>query len=76
MIVTSGVGRLKTIAPHKINVRFLEVAWGFAKFSAFFLVVLNANHELNGQIRRLISRGRPGTESRDKGGPGAFRVFR
>ncbi len=44
------MGRQRTIALHKVNVRYLEVAWGFAKFSAFFLVFLTGNHKADGQI--------------------------
>jgi hypothetical protein len=48
------MGRQRTIALHKVNVRLLERAWGFAKFSAFFLVVLTANHKPAGWVWYLL----------------------
>jgi len=44
------MGRLQTIAPHNVKVRYLERARGLAKFLVFSLVVLTGNHKADRQI--------------------------
>ena len=49
-VMSVSLGRERAIAPHKLNVRYLERARGLANFLAYSLVVLAGNHKADGQI--------------------------